>query len=171
MRAARAGFRVFQNEFGQQQRCVRPTDRLKDEKAHSITYEDIAAVDCAISKSQERCKPLGVTYDQVWRQWSDETDATLPKLTKKADFWWHPGVPSGLLLSTPTVAAVWLTLLGGGSMCGLIAWFASSVAVGCIVIPIQRYERLSLYKDAITKRLILDRIAKCRQMGEATKKD
>jgi len=169
MRAARAGFRVFQNEIGN----TRLTDKLKkDAYARGILYEDVAAIDCAINKSQEKCKLLGVTYDQVWRQWSDETDAKLAKLAKKVEFWWRPSVQSGLVLSAPTMMAVWLTLLDGFSLCGLNLWVASSVALGGVVVPFQRYERSLLYKDAITKRMILDHIAKCRRrMGEATKKD
>jgi hypothetical protein len=168
MRAARAGFRVFQNEIGN----TRLTDKLKkDAYARVILYEDIAAID-AITKSQEECKSLGVTYDQVWRQWSDETDAKLAELAKKVEFWWRPSVQSGLILSAPTMMAVWLTLLDGFSLCGLNLWVASSVALGAVVVPFQRHERSISYKAVITKRMILDHIAKCRQrMGEATKKD
>lgn len=128
----------------------------------------MATVDNAISRSQEKCKALGVTYDQVWQQWSEENKSQLSRLAKKADFWWTPGIPGGVIMASPTVVAVWFTLLDGVGMCGLSAWFTSSVVLSAVVLPVQRWERITNYKDAIGKRMILDRIAECRRAQTKT---
>ena len=104
-RAAITSYRAFRNAWYDASRVSLPfSERLQSSAETSVTFEEIATVSKAIDSTSDKCKALGVTYDHVLRQETDNTLAAIPGLTKKVNAWWRPGTAGWFCLAMPTLS-------------------------------------------------------------------
>ena len=167
-RAAITSYRAFRNAL----RVSFPlSEQLQSSAETSVTFEEIATVSKFIDSTANKCQELGVTYEHVLRQETDNTLAVIPGLTKKVNAWWRPGTAGWLCLAVPTLPTTVIVFHEGFSLNGFVAWGFATACCAAVTLPAQRYERADLFKKAIKRRFILQRITELRQSQSSCQSD